>query len=302
MPIYTVEGPDGRIYEVEGPEGASNAQVIAAVQRQIAAQARPAETSQNKSEDYAKWLRAHQDKKDTPDYQTVLKAFQEARLEELRQKSENLLQSQMEQAKSIDTGSKPVVGQASVPKSPSSVDLTSALGAAAGSTLIAAGVGVCLYRFVIRKNKGKSQRLLLIISVVAFCFGLAGSLNEIINSQLLDYSIRASEIYKFIIPGLLLPFFAWLFFKVFGSRRPEDAGIAIAQKSGADNSQNINLDISAEITLECWELALKEYEGEGRQIGLWGKLYAEFDGNESRVKADYLKIRAAHFHKVQINT
>lgn len=38
MPIYTVEGPDGRIYEVEGPEGASNAQVIAAVRRQIATQ------------------------------------------------------------------------------------------------------------------------------------------------------------------------------------------------------------------------------------------------------------------------
>lgn len=38
MRIYTVEGPDGRIYEVEGPEGATNAQVLAAVRRQIATQ------------------------------------------------------------------------------------------------------------------------------------------------------------------------------------------------------------------------------------------------------------------------
>jgi hypothetical protein len=38
MQIYTVEGPDGRIYEVEGPAGATTAQVIAAVRRQIAAQ------------------------------------------------------------------------------------------------------------------------------------------------------------------------------------------------------------------------------------------------------------------------
>jgi hypothetical protein len=39
MQIYTVEGPDGRIYEVEGPEGATTAQVIAAVRRQIATKA-----------------------------------------------------------------------------------------------------------------------------------------------------------------------------------------------------------------------------------------------------------------------
>ncbi len=35
MPIYSVKGPDGRIYEVEGPAGASEEQVIAAVRRQI---------------------------------------------------------------------------------------------------------------------------------------------------------------------------------------------------------------------------------------------------------------------------
>lgn len=38
MPIYSVQGPDGRIYDVEGPAGASEAQVIAAVRRQIASQ------------------------------------------------------------------------------------------------------------------------------------------------------------------------------------------------------------------------------------------------------------------------
>lgn len=42
MRIYTVEGPDGRIYEVEGPEGATNAQVVAAIRRQLAAQPAPA--------------------------------------------------------------------------------------------------------------------------------------------------------------------------------------------------------------------------------------------------------------------
>jgi len=34
MPIYEVQGPDGRIYEVEGPAGASEADIIQAVRRQ----------------------------------------------------------------------------------------------------------------------------------------------------------------------------------------------------------------------------------------------------------------------------
>lgn len=35
MPIYSVQGPDGRIYDVEGPAGASEEQILGAVRRQI---------------------------------------------------------------------------------------------------------------------------------------------------------------------------------------------------------------------------------------------------------------------------
>lgn len=35
MPIYSVQGPDGRIYDVEGPAGASEQQILAAVRRQL---------------------------------------------------------------------------------------------------------------------------------------------------------------------------------------------------------------------------------------------------------------------------
>jgi hypothetical protein len=34
MPVYRVQGPDGRIYRVEGPEGATEEQVLAALQEQ----------------------------------------------------------------------------------------------------------------------------------------------------------------------------------------------------------------------------------------------------------------------------
>jgi hypothetical protein len=35
MPIYSVQGPDGRIYDVEGPVGASEEQILGAVRRQF---------------------------------------------------------------------------------------------------------------------------------------------------------------------------------------------------------------------------------------------------------------------------
>jgi hypothetical protein len=43
MPIYSVQGPDGRIYDVEGPAGASEEQIIAVVKQQIAQQPKPSE-------------------------------------------------------------------------------------------------------------------------------------------------------------------------------------------------------------------------------------------------------------------
>jgi hypothetical protein len=41
MPIYSVQGPDGRIYDIEGPEGASDAQVISALEEHLASKPKP---------------------------------------------------------------------------------------------------------------------------------------------------------------------------------------------------------------------------------------------------------------------
>jgi len=41
MPIYSVQGPDGRIYDIEGPEGASDAEVISALEQHLASQPKP---------------------------------------------------------------------------------------------------------------------------------------------------------------------------------------------------------------------------------------------------------------------
>jgi hypothetical protein len=39
MPIYSIQGPDGKIYEIEGPPGATKAQVVAAIQAKMQASA-----------------------------------------------------------------------------------------------------------------------------------------------------------------------------------------------------------------------------------------------------------------------
>ena len=41
-----------------------------------------------------------------------------------------------------------------------------------------------------------------------------------------------------------------------------------------------------------WAQAFEEYESKNRNKGLWVKLFAQFDGNESKVKVEYLKTRA----------
>ena len=49
MPIYSVQGPDGRIYDIEGPEGASDAQVVGALRSHLASLPPPEETPKPKT-------------------------------------------------------------------------------------------------------------------------------------------------------------------------------------------------------------------------------------------------------------
>jgi hypothetical protein len=45
MPTYTITGPDGKDYSIDGPEGATQDQVIAAIQEQLALKNKPIETA-----------------------------------------------------------------------------------------------------------------------------------------------------------------------------------------------------------------------------------------------------------------
>ncbi len=53
MPIYSIQGPDGRIYDIEGPAGASDQQLIAVLKQQLGAQAAPAKSAPSSFQDLA---------------------------------------------------------------------------------------------------------------------------------------------------------------------------------------------------------------------------------------------------------
>ena len=52
------------------------------------------------------------------------------------------------------------------------------------------------------------------------------------------------------------------------------------------------LAVQTEIEASSWNQAIDEFEGEARNRGLYAKLFAETQGDESKVKARYIEIRA----------
>jgi hypothetical protein len=51
---------------------------------------------------------------------------------------------------------------------------------------------------------------------------------------------------------------------------------------------------------ENWKRAVEEFEGNRRREGLWGKSFAEANGNEAVAKAKYLQVRAAELAEADL--
>lgn len=58
----------------------------------------------------------------------------------------------------------------------------------------------------------------------------------------------------------------------------------LSSTTGMPSSQEYSED-------DLWEQALNEYDGSARKQGLWARLFSESEGNETLVKANYLRIR-----------
>jgi hypothetical protein len=81
---------------------------------------------------------------------------------------------------------------------------------------------------------------------------------------------------------------------------PQQAGM---EHKGPAERNSSGIGISAPSSdEEVWAYALKEYESTNRNAGLYAKLFAEFEGDEGKTKAAYLKAAYLKARAAQLAT
>ena len=96
----------------------------------------------------------------------------------------------------------------------------------------------------------------------------------------------------------IIPMTIWLASK--GSNESNQYGEPILNNEVLNSINNFKIDSEkneksheiANIDALSWNQAINEFEGETRNRGLYAKLFAETQGDESKVKARYIEIRA----------
>ena len=96
----------------------------------------------------------------------------------------------------------------------------------------------------------------------------------------------------------MVPLIIWLASK--GSNNSNQYGEPISNSEVLNSANNFKIDSEkneksdeiANIDAFSWNQAIDEFEGEARNRGLYAKLFAETQGDESKVKAKYIDIRA----------
>jgi hypothetical protein len=264
----------------------------------------------NTSQDYANWLRANEGKRGSPDYETVLRAFQEAKLEELQQAPKSKVQDGSISSNDSLSSHKP---PPSVPdisgaatnvyqlsskndsRSLGSTDLPKALTAAGVGFIIAFALMFFIYRRFKNKYAYRPHRYFFIIALFSIGFGIGSVVNEVVHSLLMGFEIRVDELLKPTVSTIFVVLVMLIVKKIFPASGPQKIidGSSLASKAVLDLAGDSMK--SGEQDLEHWKIALDEFESENRQRSLWANLYAKYNGDESRAKAEYLKVRAEFF-------
>ena len=102
---------------------------------------------------------------------------------------------------------------------------------------------------------------------------------------------------SFTVIGII-PMLIWLASK--GSNKSNKYGEPFSNSEVLNSINNFKIDSEnidksdeiANIDALSWNQAIDEFEGEARNRGLYAKLFAETQGDESKVKARYIEIRA----------
>jgi hypothetical protein len=157
--------------------------------------------------------------------------------------------------------------------------------------------GIAKTRFYIHK--------LVFLSIFV---GLGTIFNELISSYFLNLNLRSRELEIGIFTTVFFPFVIFIITRILtlflDNRNFEHS----PQHSSSDNFfQNINSntknrvgknsnnlrksnDISS-VENEIWEQVLDEFETRKRKRSLYAKLFSHYDGDQNKIKSEYMKIR-----------
>lgn len=149
----------------------------------------------------------------------------------------------------------------------------------------------------------------LIVLALIGCFFIFPGFRKVIASFLFLAAIGFSIIYGPLIlisgipPGYGNSIF-WIFFVVigfivfyafaYGNEKKKEIITNPLPQSKVLFTTPLNNKIDIDPT--SWNQAIDEFEGENRNRGLYAKLFAETQGDESKVKAKYIEIRATEIN------
>jgi len=194
---------------------------------------------------------------------------------------------------------------------------------ALATALISAVIGFGLAFYIERKLSGglqnKSQKILTSIAMISFGYGLMATLNEVIGFPLQGLQIRYDKLVGYVIFNMLLiPIVLLVMAKLMGLKvkageptisnyeqptKTRTSSVKLKSNGNLTNDttkQNFKNNIKSDDIL--WEEALEEFESRHRIKGLYAKLYTQHDGNEQRIKSQYLKERFEQLKKQQKET
>ncbi len=137
----------------------------------------------------------------------------------------------------------------------------------------------------------KAKNTLRNLALLSAGFGLSMSLNELIGFPLQGLSVRVDKVGGYIVFNIIVLPLLFLIVRAFikGSS-------GIEAKQAIPNGEEKPLRLDATIEDRHWEQASRELNGD-RHEATWAKAMASAEGDDSKTKALYIKIRAADLHR-----
>jgi hypothetical protein len=189
-------------------------------------------------------------------------------------------------------------------------DLQSANSWSKWAVFIGIGLVILLYLFIGDNNNPVTMRVknqsaigigVMAVPLTLLYFYLVGQMTKIVNNTEVanDKDINSKKNYN-STPNIYTSSTAPLNNKPASVVASINASSSLVKDGGHSmtKTENTTNNISEPLT-EDWEKSLNEYESENRIKGLWAKLFADNNGDENIVKAQYIKFRAAEIAAVR---